>query len=80
MGGPLKNVQSGILLSKKDNSVEAIRDFHVPNDRLPMTFRLLSVKGLPSWANTSCVRITDVIQVTRDILILHFMDEFSHKW
>ncbi|XP_022142241.1 tyrosyl-DNA phosphodiesterase 1 [Momordica charantia] len=62
MGGPLKNVQSGILLSKKDNSVEAIRDFHVPNDRLPMTFRLLSVKGLPSWANTSCVRITDVIQ------------------
>lgn len=79
MGGPLENSQSGISQSKKDDSVEAIRNFHVPDDRWPMTFRLLSVKGLPPWANTSCVRITDVIQVTRGILILHLMIESSHK-
>ncbi|KAJ1408107.1 Tyrosyl-DNA phosphodiesterase I [Sesbania bispinosa] len=41
---------------------EAIRDFHVPNDKIPSTFRLLRVQGLPSWANTSCVSINDVIQ------------------
>ncbi|KAJ1408098.1 Tyrosyl-DNA phosphodiesterase I [Sesbania bispinosa] len=46
---------------------EAIRDFHVPNDKIPSTFRLLRVQGLPSWANTSCVSINDVIQ--GDILI-----------
>lgn len=74
MGGPLENQQTGISQSKKDNSVEAIRNFHVPDDKLPMTFRLLSVKGLPPWANTSCVRISDVIQVVRGIFNLPFID------
>ncbi|XP_028767822.1 tyrosyl-DNA phosphodiesterase 1 isoform X2 [Neltuma alba] len=46
----------------EDTSAEAIRHFHVPNHELPSTFRLLSVKGLPQWANTSCVSINDVIQ------------------
>lgn len=69
MGSPLENPQSGFLQSKDDNSVEAIRNFHIPDDRLPMTFRLLSVKGLPPWANTSCVRITDIIQVKGDMLV-----------
>lgn len=45
-------------------SVEAIRHFCVPNDKLPQTFRLLNVQGLPPWANTSCVSIRDLIQVT----------------
>lgn len=49
--------------SSKDTSAEAIRHFHVPNDELPSTFRLLNVKGLPKWANTSCVSINGVIQV-----------------
>ncbi|KAJ1408104.1 SMAD/FHA domain superfamily [Sesbania bispinosa] len=51
---------------------EAIRDFHVPNDKIPSTFRLLRVQGLPSWANTSCVSINDVIQVGDDNYILDF--------
>ncbi|XP_024159807.1 tyrosyl-DNA phosphodiesterase 1 isoform X2 [Rosa chinensis] len=42
--------------------VEAIRHFRVPNEKLPHTFRLLNVQGLPPWANTSCVSIKDVIQ------------------
>ncbi|KAJ9136304.1 hypothetical protein P3X46_033396 [Hevea brasiliensis] len=46
---------------------EDIRKFRVPNDNLPLTFRLLKVQGLPAWANTSCVSITDVIQ--GDILV-----------
>lgn len=49
--------------SIEDTSAEAIRHFHVPNYELPSTFQLLSVKGLPQWANTSCVSINDVIQV-----------------
>ncbi|KAI9123418.1 hypothetical protein K1719_004718 [Acacia pycnantha] len=53
--------------SIEDTSAEAIRHFHVPNYELPSTFRLLSVKGLPQWANTSCVSINDVIQ--GDILV-----------
>lgn len=44
-------------------SEEAIRNFNVPNYKIPSTFRLLHVKGLPPWANTSCVSIGDVIQV-----------------
>ncbi|KAM1108538.1 hypothetical protein FF1_005139 [Malus domestica] len=48
-------------------SVEAIRHFLVPNDKLPQTFRLLNVQGLPPWANTSCVSIRDLIQ--GDILV-----------
>ncbi|ESQ41487.1 hypothetical protein EUTSA_v10012972mg [Eutrema salsugineum] len=45
-----------------DDEVEAIRRFVPPNDKLPSTFRLLSVNGLPDWANTSCVSINDVIE------------------
>ena len=55
--------------SGEDSSVEAIRNFHVPNDQIPSTFRLLRVQGLPPWANTSCVSIGDVIQVSRDNFI-----------
>ncbi|XP_058736831.1 tyrosyl-DNA phosphodiesterase 1-like [Vicia villosa] len=46
---------------------EAIRDFHVVEDQIPCTFRLLRVQRLPAWANTSCVSISDVIQ--GDILV-----------
>ncbi|XP_050215287.1 tyrosyl-DNA phosphodiesterase 1 isoform X1 [Mercurialis annua] len=46
---------------------EAIRKFNVDDDKLSQTFRLLKVKELPAWANTSCVSITDVIQ--GDILV-----------
>lgn len=53
--------------SSEDNSVEAIRNFRLTNDQVPTTFRLLRVQGLPSWANTSCVSIADVIQ--GDILV-----------
>ncbi|CAJ1925113.1 unnamed protein product [Sphenostylis stenocarpa] len=53
--------------SSEDSSVEAIRNFHVPNDQIPSTFRLLRVQGLPPWANISCVSIGDVIQ--GDILV-----------
>ncbi|VVB14553.1 unnamed protein product [Arabis nemorensis] len=45
-----------------DDDVEAIRRFVPPNEKLPSTFRLLNVNGLPDWANTSCVSITDVIE------------------
>lgn len=43
--------------------MEAIRNFHVPEELSPCTFRLLRVQGLPAWANTSCVSIEDVIEV-----------------
>ncbi|KAJ4976556.1 hypothetical protein NE237_001662 [Protea cynaroides] len=43
-------------------SREAIRHFSVHKDRLPLTFRLLQVRGLPPWANTNSVSISDVIQ------------------
>ncbi|WJX81537.1 tyrosyl-DNA phosphodiesterase 1, variant 2 [Trifolium repens] len=49
------------------SSEEAIRDFRVADDQIPSTFRLLRVQGLPPWANTSCVSISDVIQ--GDILV-----------
>ncbi|XP_047332976.1 tyrosyl-DNA phosphodiesterase 1 [Impatiens glandulifera] len=51
----------------ESSSMEAIRGFTIDNDKLPLTFRLLKVQGLPAWANTSCVSITDVIQ--GDILL-----------
>ncbi|XP_021766943.1 tyrosyl-DNA phosphodiesterase 1-like isoform X1 [Chenopodium quinoa] len=44
------------------NTEEALRDFHVSNDSLPSTFRLMKVQGLPEWANTSCVSIDNVIE------------------
>lgn len=56
--------KSGNSLSKRDTDGEAIRHFQVPKDKLPLTFRLLRVQGLPQWANTSCVSIGDVIEVT----------------
>ncbi|KAK2413955.1 tyrosyl-DNA phosphodiesterase 1, variant 2 [Trifolium repens] len=49
------------------SSEEAIRDFRVADDQIPSTFRLLRVQGLPPWANTSCVSLSDVIQ--GDILV-----------
>ncbi|KDP20800.1 hypothetical protein JCGZ_21271 [Jatropha curcas] len=49
------------------NCEEAICKFHVPDDKLPLIFRLLKVQGLPAWANTSCVSINDVVQ--GDILV-----------
>ncbi|KAI3863098.1 hypothetical protein MKW98_015556 [Papaver atlanticum] len=39
-----------------------IRQFDVAKSKLPLGFRLLRVKGLPSWANSSTVSIQDVIQ------------------
>ncbi|GER27220.1 tyrosyl-DNA phosphodiesterase-related [Striga asiatica] len=45
-----------------NTSSEGIRHFQVPKDKLPLTFRLLRVKGLPEWANTNAVSINDVIQ------------------
>ncbi|KAH8512075.1 hypothetical protein H0E87_009321 [Populus deltoides] len=55
-GGPPRNCEE-----------EAIRDFGVSEDELALTFRLLRVKELPAWANTSCVSINDVIK--GDILV-----------
>lgn len=43
--------------------LEPIHHFGVDKDRFSLTFRLLQVKGLPSWANTSSVSIEDVIEV-----------------
>lgn len=56
--------------SSEDTSAEAIRHFHVSNYKMPSIFQLLRVKGLPPWANTSCVSIDDVIQVTTMIFWL----------
>lgn len=55
---------SGNSLSKRDSVDEVLRHFQVSKDKLPQTFRLLQVQGLPQWANTSCVSIRDVIEVT----------------
>lgn len=65
-GSSLGDVKQGNSESKSEGGggrVEAIHHFRVPNDKLPQTFRLLNVQGLPQWANTSCVSIRDVIQV-----------------
>ncbi|CAI9087769.1 OLC1v1021938C1 [Oldenlandia corymbosa var. corymbosa] len=43
-------------------SSEGIHHFEVSKDKLPLTFRLLRVQGLPAWANTNAVSISDVIQ------------------
>lgn len=53
--------------SNSRNSEEALRHFHVSDDRLPSTFRLMKVRGLPEWANTSCVSIDDVME--GDVLV-----------
>ncbi|CAG7879349.1 unnamed protein product [Brassica rapa] len=47
---------------KEGDDVEAIRSFCPDSEKLPSTFRLLSVDGLPDWANTSCVSINDVVE------------------
>ncbi|CAN6811184.1 unnamed protein product [Brassica oleracea] len=44
------------------DDVEAIRRFCPASEKLHSTFRLLSVDGLPDWANTSCVSINDVVE------------------
>lgn len=44
-------------------STETIRYFSPTDDKLPSTFRLMKVKGLPPWANTNAVSIGDVVQV-----------------
>ncbi|KAL5730922.1 tyrosyl-DNA phosphodiesterase 1 [Ranunculus cassubicifolius] len=49
---------------------EAIRHFNIPKERLPLTFQLLRVKGLPPWANTSSVAIRDVIQGNVSLAVL----------
>ncbi|KAI3698104.1 hypothetical protein L6452_31216 [Arctium lappa] len=46
----------------KKSSAEAICNFKPPKDKLPQTFRLMRVKGLQPWANTSSVSVGDVIQ------------------
>lgn len=64
-GISLGDVKQGNSESKSEGGggrVEAIHHFRVPNDKLPQTFRLLNVQGLPQLANTSCVSIRDVIQ------------------
>ncbi|CAL5412027.1 unnamed protein product [Camellia sinensis] len=59
-----RNLQSELYDDNlaRDNSLEAIRHFNVPNEKLLSTFRLMRVKGLPAWANTSSVSIGDVIE------------------
>ena len=51
-----------------ESSVEAIRYFKPPNDKMSSTFRLMRVKGLQPWANTSSVSVGDVIKVTNHCL------------
>lgn len=51
-------------LHDTESSVEAIRNFKPPKDKIPQTFRLMRVRGLQPWANTSSVSVGDVIQVT----------------
>ncbi|KAL1355456.1 hypothetical protein HN51_007488 [Arachis hypogaea] len=53
--------------SGEHSNAEAIRNFHIPSEKIPSTFRLLRVQQLPPWANTSCVATDDVIQ--GDILV-----------
>ncbi|CAN4109750.1 unnamed protein product [Withania somnifera] len=47
---------------EKNSSAEAIRQFRVPKNKLPLTFRLMRVRELPGWANSEAVSISDVIQ------------------
>lgn len=50
-------------IQDKEIFAEAIRSFNPPKDKIPLTFRLMRVKGLQPWANTNSVSIGDVIQV-----------------
>lgn len=58
--------QSKREYSSSNNGSESIRSFSLSDDKLPLTFRLLRVQGLPAWANNSSVSIRDVIQVSRN--------------
>ncbi|KAL4628509.1 hypothetical protein ACB092_05G244300 [Castanea dentata] len=66
-GSGMEVEDSGKYNSKGENREEAIRNFRVSNDKLPWAFRLLRVRELPAWSNTSCVSIGDVIQ--GDVLV-----------
>ncbi|PSS04715.1 Tyrosyl-DNA phosphodiesterase [Actinidia chinensis var. chinensis] len=59
-----RNLQSELYNDslERNSSLEAICHFNVPNEKLPSTFRLMRVQGIPAWANTSSVSIGDVIQ------------------
>ena len=59
--------------STSGNSEEALRHFHVPDDKMPLIFRLMKVQGLPEWANTSCVSVDDVIKVILWLEALRFL-------
>lgn len=61
-----------------DVEEEAIRGFVPPSEKLPWTFRLLSVNGLPDWANTSCVSINDVVEVS-SLVVFVCSDAFLTK-
>ena len=47
--------------SKRSN--ERMHSVGPSNDVPSLTFRLMRVQGLPSWANSSSVTVQDVIQV-----------------
>ncbi|KAK1375167.1 Tyrosyl-DNA phosphodiesterase 1 [Heracleum sosnowskyi] len=51
-------------------STETIRYFSPTKNKLPSTFRLMKVKGLPPWANTSAVSIGDVVQGNVQVALL----------
>ncbi|CAA7394486.1 unnamed protein product [Spirodela intermedia] len=44
------------------DGLQAIRRFRVSKENLPSVFRLLRVKDIPSWANSSAVGLQDVFQ------------------
>lgn len=56
-------------LSISRSKEEALRHFHVSDDRSALTFRLMKVRGLPEWANTSCVSIETVIEVNSIVIL-----------
>ncbi|XP_020256588.1 tyrosyl-DNA phosphodiesterase 1 isoform X2 [Asparagus officinalis] len=62
--------QSDTAIDLASGSVESIRDFHIPKDRLDLTFQLMRVQGLPAWVNSSSVAIDDVIQGSVLVAIL----------
>ncbi|XP_078436994.1 tyrosyl-DNA phosphodiesterase-like protein isoform X2 [Wolffia australiana] len=45
-----------------DSSFATIRHSRISDERSPAAFRLLQVKGIPSWANSSAVGLQDVVQ------------------
>ncbi|KAJ0983320.1 hypothetical protein J5N97_011575 [Dioscorea zingiberensis] len=68
-GSSIKSDSQAELASSLNScdGLEAIRRFHVSEDRESLIFRLMHVQGLPAWANTSSVTIKDVIQ--GDVLV-----------